>query len=217
MPLHLQVLFQEATPKVFVPPIRPFSIRNRPSDHLPGRLSVATLESPNSEVDCFFKMMQVNSGDKEDAELETDGSADELQSKLATQLSAALESKFAELSDRLEGRFGSLQAGTSPPPARLPASPVRSAVLAAANAPAAAQAEEGDATALESKISTLEQELASSRQQLRRLRAASPGAGAIAAPAASPVAAAAPRTTSPAVELESLPPFHEKSMGNLHV
>ena len=150
-------------------------------------------------------MMQLTRGKSDE---EKGATVEELHAKLAADLAAALDSKFAELSERLEGSL------CSPKPVRLPASSSPSAEQAAASTLAAAQSDGGeeDAAALEAKISDLQKELATSRQQLQRLRA-SP-----ATRAGSPMAtSAASPAASPSVEIESLPAFNEKSMGNLHV
>jgi len=100
-----QVLFQEATPAIFVPPSKRFSILNRPAHHLPGKLSLPSPNGTTAEVDCHFMMMELSKGGGRAEQNKPKDEMAELEESLTAKLSALLDSKFEELSSKLDHKF----------------------------------------------------------------------------------------------------------------
>ena len=114
-----QVLFQEATPPLFVPACLGANTAKRPPNHTHGKLAVLTPEGEPAEVACWFLQMEVV--EEDDSEVDEDGGRgferrievrteqrlQALESKV-DDLHVALERSESRLAERIEQRLDRL-------------------------------------------------------------------------------------------------------------
>ena len=114
------VLFQEATPRVFVPPFRAFDTRNRPPHHVRGTLDVLNSTGAKVKVECWFLHVElsVTSGETDSREMSEwhekqrlaaqkhYGEADLTDAPLEVKIAAELDRRLGPIAARLEEAFG---------------------------------------------------------------------------------------------------------------
>jgi hypothetical protein len=64
------VLFQEATSRLFLPPLKAMDRRNRPSNHVRGKLDIHRANGAMAQVECWFMHVELSTNDGETGESE---------------------------------------------------------------------------------------------------------------------------------------------------
>lgn len=116
------VLFQEATSRLLLPPLKAMDRRNRPSNHVRGKLDIHRPNGAKAQVECWFMHVELSTNDGETGESEM-ALWDERQKQAAKQrwakdekdlTGAPLEVKVTAIQKMLETVCKELGIGTEP-------------------------------------------------------------------------------------------------------
>jgi hypothetical protein len=64
------VLFQEATSRFFMPPLKAMDRRNRPASHVRGKLNIHRANGAKAQIECWFMHVELSTNDGETGESE---------------------------------------------------------------------------------------------------------------------------------------------------